>query len=64
MSNYNGMLDDIPDPTDAEVWAAAEAIARCTFPDKGWWELSLWQREEYTRRAIAALTAAREVSGR
>ena len=49
-----------PDPTYAEVWAAAEAIARCTFPDKGWWELSLWQREEYTRRAIAALAAARK----
>ena len=52
------------DPTDAEIMAAAAAIARCTSPGKSWWELSLWQRESYTRRAIAALTAAREVSGR
>ena len=48
------------DPADAEIMAAAAAIARCTSPSKSWWELSLWQRESYTRRAIEALTAARE----
>ena len=52
------------DPTDAEVRAAAEAIARCTFPDKGWLELSPWKREYNTVRARAALVAARKVSGR
>ena len=50
------------DSTDAEVMAAAAAIARCTSPSKSWWELSLWERESYTRRAIAALVAAREVA--
>ena len=52
------------DPTRAEVRAAAEAIARCTFPDKGWWELSPWKREYNTKRARAALVAAREVAWR
>ena len=47
------------DPTDAEVRVAAEAIARCTFPDRGWWELSPWKREYNTKRARAALVAAR-----
>lgn len=49
-------------PTDAEIQAAAEAIARCTFPDKGWWELSPWKREYNTKRARAALVAAREAA--
>ena len=51
-------------PTDAEIKAAAEAIARCTFPDKGWWELSPWKREYNTKRARAALVAAKKVAGR
>lgn len=52
------------EPSDAEVQAAAEAIARCTFPDKGWWELSPWKREYNTKRARAALVAARKVVAR
>ena len=55
-------LPDLAEPSDAEVRAAAEAIARCTSPSKSWWELSLWQRESYTRRAIAALVAARKAA--
>ena len=51
-------------PMDAEVRAAAEAIARCTFPDKGWWELSPWKREYNTKRARAALVAARKAAQR
>lgn len=50
------------DTTDAEIQAAAEAIARCTFPDKGWWELSPWKREYNTKRARAALDAARKAA--
>ena len=56
------MQPEQADPTDTEVLAAAAAIARCTSPTKSWWELSLWKRESYTRRAIAALTAAREAA--
>ena len=56
------MQPEQADPTDTEVLAAAEAIARCTSPSKSWWELSLWQRESYTRRAIAALVAARKAA--
>ena len=57
---YQPAAEHHGEPTDAEIMAAAAAIARCTSPGKSWWELSLWQREEYTRLAIAALTAARE----
>ena len=55
-------LPDLAEPSDDEVRAAAEAIARCTFPDKTWWELSPWKREYNTKRARAALIAAREVT--
>ena len=54
--------DTSAEPTDAEIRAAAEAIARCTFPDKGWWELSPWKREYNTKRAHAALDAVRKMA--
>lgn len=54
--------DTSAEPSDAEIRAAAEAIARCTFPDKGWWELSPWKREYNTKRARVALFAARKVA--
>lgn len=50
------------EPTDAEIQAAAEAIARCTFPDRHWRELTPWKREYNTKRARAALAAAREAA--
>lgn len=63
MSNETPDIDRISaEPSDAEVRAAAEAIARCTFPDKGWWELSPSKREYNTKRARAALVAAWEVA--
>ena len=49
-------------PTDAEVRAAAEAIARGTYPDLKWRELSWWQRDYNTKCARAALLAARNVA--
>ena len=55
-------VENADDSTDAEVRAAAEAIARCTFPDKGWRELSPWKCECNTKRARAALVAARKVN--